>query len=260
MNANGGAQLTLATKGDTAPGQYTLAIVQGEKQATAQYEVTGGGGNPQTGSGLYITLVWTDPPAQASAAQTLVNDLDLQVVGPNGTVLGNGGTTPDRKNNVESVRLENPAAGAYVITVQAQRVNGTFGAQPFALVATTKQNFDASSNSVSLGQVNSGALSGIVFADLNQNGVQDVGEAGIVNVTILIKQVNGNLSRQTITTDSGAYDIRNLPLGDYTVMVVLPSGYILTTITTLTIQVAAGGTSVSAIGAVTQLFLPLAQR
>lgn len=156
ITASGSAQLTLETKGDTAPGQYTLAIVQGEKQASAQYEVTGGGGNPQTGSGLYVTLVWTDPPAQASAAQTLVNDLDLQVAGPNGTVLGNGGTTPDRKNNVESVRLENPTAGAYVITVQAQRVNGTFGAQPFALVATTKQNFDASSNSVNLGQTNSG--------------------------------------------------------------------------------------------------------
>jgi hypothetical protein len=156
-NATGGAQLTLETKADATPGQYTLGVVQGEKQATAQYEVTsGGGGNPQTGSGLYVTLVWTDPPAQASAAQTLVNDLDLQVTGPAGTFIGNGGSGPDRKNNVESIRLENPAAGAYVITVQAQRVNGTFGAQPFALVATTKQNFDASSTSVNLGQPSSG--------------------------------------------------------------------------------------------------------
>lgn len=157
ISANGGAQLTLETKADATPGQYTLGVVQGEKQATAQYEVTsGGGGNPQTGSGLYVTLVWTDPPAQASAAQTLVNDLDLQVTGPAGTFIGNGGSGPDRKNNVESIRLENPAAGAYVITVQAQRVNGTFGAQPFALVATTKQNFDASSTSVNLGQPSSG--------------------------------------------------------------------------------------------------------
>ncbi len=158
INAAGGAQLTLETKANATPGQYTLGVVQGDKQATAQYEVTGGGGgNPQTGAGLYITLVWTDPPAQASAAQTLVNDLDLQVSGPNGALLGNGGTAPDRKNNVETIRVENPAAGAYVITVQAQRVNGTFGAQPFALVATTKQNFDASSTSVNLGQPNSGS-------------------------------------------------------------------------------------------------------
>jgi len=158
INAAGSAQLTLETKPDATPGQYTLGVVQGDKQATAQYEVTGGGGgNPQTGAGLYITLVWTDPPAQASAAQTLVNDLDLQVTGPTGTLLGNGGAGPDRKNNVETIRLENPTAGAYVITVQAQRVNGTFGAQPFALVATTKQNFDASSTSVNLGQPKSGA-------------------------------------------------------------------------------------------------------
>jgi subtilisin family serine protease len=157
INAAGGAGLTLETKADVTPGQYTLGIVQGEKQATAQYEVTSGGGNPQTGNGLYVTLVWSDPPAQASAAQTLVNDLDLQVTGPAGTLLGNGGAAPDRRNNVETIRLENPTAGAYVITVQAQRVNGTFGAQPFALIATTKQSFDANTTSVNLGQPTSGA-------------------------------------------------------------------------------------------------------
>lgn len=260
IDATGGAKLTLETKADTAPGQYTLAITQGQKQATAQYEVTSGGTNPQTGSGLYITLVWSDPPAQASAAQTLINDLDLTVTGPSGQVLGNGGTTPDRKNNVETVRLENPTAGTYVISVQAQRVNATFGAQPFALVATTKQNFDASSNSVNLGQANAGRVNGLVFADLNHNGVQDAGEVGLGNVTVLIQQVNGSLSRQVTTNASGTYDVSNLPLGNYTITLVLPSGYTVTTNASLSLQVATGSTTAPAIGAVTQLFLPLTLR
>lgn len=260
IDTTGGAKLTLDTKTDTGPGQYTLAVSQGQKQATAQYEVTSGGTNPQTGSGLYITLVWSDPPAQAAATQTLINDLDLTVTGPGGQLLGNGGTTPDRKNNVETVRLENPTAGTYVISVQAQRVNATFGSQPFALVATTKQNFDAGTNSVNLGQANAGRVNGLVFADVNHNGVQDAGEVGVGNVTVLIQQVNGSLSRQTTTDASGAYDLSNLPVGDYTITVVLPSGYTVTTNATLSLQVATGSTTAPAIGAVTQLFLPLALR
>lgn len=260
IDATGSAKLTLDTKTDTAPGQYTLAVSQGQKQATAQYEVTSGGTNPQTGSGLYVTLVWSDPPAQAAAAQTLINDLDLTVTGPDGQLLGNGGATPDRKNNVETVRLENPTAGTYIISVQAQRVNATFGSQPFALVATTKQNFDAGTNSVNLGQANAGRVNGLVFADLNHNGVQDAGELGVGNATVLIQQVNGSLSRQVTTDASGAYDLSNLPVGDYTITVVLPSGYTVTTNATLSLQVATGSTTAPAIGAVTKLFLPLALR
>lgn len=260
IDATGSAKLTLETKADTVPGQYTLAVSQDQKQATAQYEVTSGGTNPQTGSGLYVTLVWSDPPAQAAAAQTLINDLDLTITGPGGPLLGNGGATPDRKNNVEMVRLENPTAGTYVISVQAQRVNATFGSQPFALVATTKQNFDTNTNSVNLGQPNGGQVNGLVFADLNHNGVQDAGEVGVGNVTVLIQQVNGSLSRQITTNASGVYELSNLPVGDYTITVLLPSGYTVTTNATLSFQVATGSTTAPAIGAVTQLFLPLALR
>lgn len=56
IETSGRAQLTLETKGETAPGTYTLAISQNEKCATAQYEVTAGGTTPQTGTGIYVTL------------------------------------------------------------------------------------------------------------------------------------------------------------------------------------------------------------
>ena len=95
-----------------------------------------------SGRPLRITLVWTDAPAVAAAATTLVNDLDLEVTAPDGTIYrGNafvdgwtipGGGAPDRVNNVESVYVANPASGEWTITVRGDNVPR--GPQPFALV------------------------------------------------------------------------------------------------------------------------------
>jgi SdrD B-like domain len=143
--------------------------------------------------------------------------------------------------------------------VQAQRVNGTFGAQPYALVATTKQNFEASANNLSLNQVREGALSGLVFADSNRNGLREEGEAGIEGLVVDLKQVNGTLSLQSTTNATGAYQFANLPLDAYTISIILPGGFRVTT-TTSTVQVNTGSTAGPTIGIIGQLFLPLVQR
>jgi hypothetical protein len=79
------------------------------------------------------TLTWFDPPAALGAASTLINNLDLEVVGPDSTVyLGNhltgGVSTPggaaDAKNTVEQVRFTAPAAGSYTIRVKGTDVPG----------------------------------------------------------------------------------------------------------------------------------------
>src|SRR5690606_35945180 len=139
-------------------------------------------------------------PAQAAAGQTLVNNLDLFVDGPGGRIFANGGSAADSRNNVEAVRLETPAAGTYVISVVPGRVNPTFGSQPFALVATSKQEFGAGQNSVDLGQADAGTLRGVVFADLNRNGVRDTGEPGFAGAAVVVRQAGGALTRQ-LTSD-----------------------------------------------------------
>ena len=84
-------------------------------------------------SPLRITLVWTDYPALTSASVSLVNDLDLTVIGPDNTVwMGNG--LADRRNNVEGVDIANPIPGDY--TVQIRGYNVPNAPQPFALLAT----------------------------------------------------------------------------------------------------------------------------
>jgi serine protease AprX len=90
---------------------------------------------------LKATLVWSDYPASTLAATSLVNDLDLTVVAPDGTTyFGNrfsGGWSvtgggPDRVNNVENVYVFAAAAGTWTLTVSGYNVPQ--GPQPFALV------------------------------------------------------------------------------------------------------------------------------
>lgn len=86
----------------------------------------------QEGQGIIVNMVYTDAPGTPSAGKALVNDLDLEVVGPNGTLAPH-----DRINNHEIVESDNLPAGTYTIRVVGANV--PMGqAQPFALVATVQ--------------------------------------------------------------------------------------------------------------------------
>ncbi|MDH7503197.1 MAG: S8 family serine peptidase, partial [Verrucomicrobiota bacterium] len=100
---------------------------------------------------LKITMVYTDVPGLPAAIPALVNDLDLEVIGPdgalyrgnvflNGESIPNAGA-PDNINNVEGVHLGNPKPGDYLVRIRARNVaediNGRRGSVPeqdFALV------------------------------------------------------------------------------------------------------------------------------
>lgn len=89
---------------------------------------------------LKVVLAWTDPPSFAAAAAHLVNDLDLEVEGPDGRFRGNafaggrstGGGEPDRLNNLEVVWLPQASAGTWVVRVSPHAIRR--GTQPYALV------------------------------------------------------------------------------------------------------------------------------
>jgi hypothetical protein len=112
------------------------------------YGQTGASGTPPptTGGPLHITLAWTDYPGTVSAGRALVNDLDLEVIAPDGAhYYGNAGVYAsghsclrdgkwDACNNVEGVIIPNAINGAYTVIVHAHNVPN--GPQPFALVAS----------------------------------------------------------------------------------------------------------------------------
>jgi subtilisin family serine protease len=83
------------------------------------------------GGPLKVVLAWTDPPSTAVAETNLVNDLDLEVRGPSGSVwmgnvFANGvsvvGGSADRTNNVEVVWLPDAEAGTWTVSVWAHGI------------------------------------------------------------------------------------------------------------------------------------------
>lgn len=81
---------------------------------------------------LKITLAYTDVPGLPAALLALVNDLDLEVISPDGKVYrGNqfiegesveGTGSGDAINNVEAVHLTRPLLGEYLVRVHARNV------------------------------------------------------------------------------------------------------------------------------------------
>ena len=105
----------------------TAALVQG-----GVFQRTYAAATP--GVELRATLVWPDPPAAPFAAVHRVNDFDLEVVAPDGTVYrGNfgldqgpysqSGGTADAINTVEQVRIAAPLAGVWTVRVIAATLN-----------------------------------------------------------------------------------------------------------------------------------------
>ena len=125
-----------------------------ETGAVAEYTLDAAPGEP-----LALTLAWTDPASGfAAGGPALVNNLDLEVTSPDGTVfLGNefntqsallgppgnpraevgesvAGGLPDGQNNVEAVRIADPRPGRWTVRVRAADV--PLGPQGFGLVAS----------------------------------------------------------------------------------------------------------------------------
>lgn len=129
----GRINLAAATDGTQQYVDNTTGLSTGGS-AVYQYNVNAAGP-------FKVTLVWSDYPSTETAAVNLVNDLDLTVTSPTGTVYrGNvfaggwsqSGGNPDRVNNVENVYVQ--AGGVGVWTVQVSGFNVPNGPQPFALV------------------------------------------------------------------------------------------------------------------------------
>jgi len=95
-----------------------------------------------------MMLYWSDPPADIGAARALINDLDLEVIAPDGstvylpwkldptpnpTILNTpAGNGRDSLNNSEQVVLNDPLPGIYTVRVRGYEV--PMGPQPYFVV------------------------------------------------------------------------------------------------------------------------------
>lgn len=184
---------------------------------------------------IAITLTWYDPQT-AVGAGALVNDLDLELVSPNGTIY-RGGTNSflngqtrgaglrDSVNSVEKLIITEPADGLYELRVRANSLHATARNQPFSVVAsqitgidsidingTFKYTFSFADNGVyarAVGQPNDTLVNVFMInsSELSTAQVRD-------DTPDLLNDLTGNLTK--IKTDgNGAInvnDFRNLSL------------------------------------------------
>ena len=127
MNTDAAADL-IKRQSERPGGSYLLEETLHQAQARHEFRIASYGWAP-----LRLTLCWTDPPGQAAdehdeANPRLVNDLDLRVTAPDGSVLepfvldrthpSVPATTGDNTvDTVEQIHIELPQAGPYSVTV-----------------------------------------------------------------------------------------------------------------------------------------------
>ena len=92
---------------------------------------------------MRVNLVWVDEPAAENANPTLINDLDLKVVDPDGNIykgnrfsnkVSSTGGQYDTKNNVEGTRWTSPDTGDWTVEVIGSNVPS--GPQDWSLVVS----------------------------------------------------------------------------------------------------------------------------
>ena len=159
---------------------------------------------------LKITLVWDDPAATANAATTLVNNLDLQLVGPDGVVYrpyvlnaanpsAAATTGIDSINNVEQVYVAAPGAGAWQAKVTGSSV--PTGPQNYSLAGSVRLSVSAATGVVITESAGSTAVA--------EGGAGDtysvvLANAPTANVVVTIVQSSQLTTSPTVLTFTAA--------------------------------------------------------
>jgi len=159
-----------------------------------------------------------------------------------------------------TVQLVDPITGAVVATTTTNP-NGSYTfsgvapgsyivreTDPSGFTSTTPNNVPVNvtpggAANANFGDQLPGTVAGVVFNDLNGNGLQDPGEPGIGGVTVGLYNSSGNLVGTTTTVGNGAYLFTNVAPGAYTVRETDPAGYTSTTSNIVPVSVPAGGSA-----------------
>lgn len=232
VNAKASVDLVIADHGDHRNIRST-SIAQG-----GQYELPIVVRSPQN---VRVVLQWADPPVflseqQGTTASALVNDLDVKVIGPGGTVSlpyvldKNNPSAPavrgvNSTDNTEMVEIANAAPGAYRVVVAGANVRQ--GPQSVVLVTNARAARECRDNQEP-NDSSSAAWGNIVTNSKIYGGFCADGDvdyykfAVTTNSTVLIDVENtGDTAlratliapSKTATVDVPAYSSRSLQLG-----------------------------------------------
>ena len=132
------------------------------------------------------------------------------------------GTEPRMRTVLSRLALMTMAAFAVVVT-GCERETPT---QPAPALST----FQAEEALVLRVAINDtlGAVGGVVFSDMNQNGVLDEGEEGLEGLTVTIADAS-NMTYNAVTDEAGSYLFDDLQPGFYIVTAPVVEGWTQTT-------------------------------
>lgn len=184
----------------------------------------------QAGDSLTYTIDVTNNGPSLAQNVTVQDTLPSGVTfvsgtGPNNTQLTENAGVVDFNagdlTNGETIQL------AIVVSIPA----GTAGDQINTVTVATTTNEPVTGNNTATATTNvdplTSSISGVVYFDLDNDGIQDAGEAGIENVVITLSGTDtlGNAVNATVNTDAnGNYEFLNLAAGTYIVTQTQPAG------------------------------------
>jgi hypothetical protein len=112
------------------------------------------------------------------------------------------------------------AEGLYLTTPPGATNNQTIVTLVTEGQVVSTANFGYATQPVQIGD--------LVWNDLDADGIQDVGEPGLTNVTVRLLDSGSNLLFTTVTDVNGAYTFTNLDAATYLVEVVAPPQFVFT--------------------------------
>ncbi len=125
-------------------------------------------------------------------------------------------------------------------TVQFVAKTGDTFSTPAAVPVTVAEG---SITTVNAGEFGPGTIGGTVFNDLNADGVQDGGDAGLSGQTVNLLNASGATIATTVTGTNGAYSFSGVAPGADTVQFVAKSGDIFTTASSDAVTVSSNSTA-----------------
>jgi serine-aspartate repeat-containing protein C/D/E len=131
-----------------------------------------------------------------------------------GLMPGQYGVTEDQPAAYDDGKDQVGNAGGSALAQPGDRITGAILAPAFNAV---NYNFGE--------LIPPGSLSGIVYADLDEDCTRDASEVGIAGVTVHLVDASGNILQSTLTDAQGRYRFDDLAPGTYGVMEVQPNGY-----------------------------------
>ncbi|MEZ4984507.1 MAG: SdrD B-like domain-containing protein [Saprospiraceae bacterium] len=179
-------------------------------------------------------FVWEDKDAdgQQDMGEPGIEGVTVMLLRPNGTMVTS--TTTDQNG---AYSFDNLVPGNYIVkftaptgfeptpinvgddTTDSDPNPGTGRSDVVTLISGDENN------TIDAGYYAPASLGDYVWLDEDADGMQDAGEDGIGNVTVILLDENDTQIDQTTTNSVGFYEFTNLEPGTYTVVFTAPNGY-----------------------------------